>query len=371
MSEPVVSICLPVLNAGPFLHARLESIFRQTVQAWELVAVDNYSDDGTWEMLQRAAATDPRVKISRADRQGMYANWNNTLRLAKGRWIYIATADDTMDPRCLEALLDLVKDCSAPAIAQCGLTLIDERGDALPEPQQWPVNTEWHSLFTDQFSAPHRRPPPFDGAAVMLFGTVITSVTQALFPREAFLRFGGFPTHVGSAGDMGWEGLLGFFHEIRYTPERLATWRYHPAQATCNPKAGEHDWLDRRVATGQWILEQLQQHSPALCRRALAAGLQGYNRFWRIRSQTASEAGVRSRVRAAGRMLTECPHFYLRYLLAKATAKTSADPQDPVTAVRVAIAESFLGSPLRRHFPEHAPPGDTQGAALSSVHAGG
>jgi glycosyltransferase involved in cell wall biosynthesis len=55
-----ICICLPNLNNRRFLPERLETIFQQTFTDWELVVVDNHSEDGAWEFFQEQAARMPR-----------------------------------------------------------------------------------------------------------------------------------------------------------------------------------------------------------------------------------------------------------------------------------------------------------------------
>jgi glycosyltransferase involved in cell wall biosynthesis len=336
--HPLVSVCLPVLNGARFLEQRLQSIYSQTYPHWELVAVDNFSDDGTWEHLQREAKREPRLRISQAPKEGMYANWNNTLQLAQGEWLYVATADDTMDPRCLEVLVGLAQKGPPHCIAQCGLTLIDDRGESLASNRQWPHNTEWQAVLGGQFEVAHERPAPFDGAAVMLFGNLITSITQALFPREAFVRFGGFPNQFGSAGDMAWNGLLGFFYHVKYTPERLATWRFHDAQATASVSSG---YYERQMAITDWMLDTLDTFDAELGRRVRKAGLQEYNRFARLRHEAAGKSTVGQRASTILRLACAVPRFYRKYLAARLRRRQGRG-HDATVLARMAMLEQFF-----------------------------
>ena len=102
MTTPRVSICLPNLNTRPFLAERLATIFFQTLEDWELVVCDNLSEDGAWEYFTEQAAREPRLRIQQMPREGLYANWNNCIRLARGEFVYIATSEDTMAAECLE-----------------------------------------------------------------------------------------------------------------------------------------------------------------------------------------------------------------------------------------------------------------------------
>ena len=102
MTSPLVSVCLPNLNTYPYLRERVDTILAQTYENWELVISDNHSEDGAWEFFQDLAKQDPRVSIAQAPREGLYPNWNQCVRRARGEYVYIATSDDGMAPDCLE-----------------------------------------------------------------------------------------------------------------------------------------------------------------------------------------------------------------------------------------------------------------------------
>jgi len=135
MTAPLVSVCLPNLNTRPFLEERVQTVLAQTLQDWELVVSDNYSEDGAWELFQSIAQSEPRMHNEQAARKGMYENWNNCIRRATGKYVYIATSDDTMAPDCLEKMaraLEAHPDCD---LAHCTLRFIDEQGLDLPKTQ--------------------------------------------------------------------------------------------------------------------------------------------------------------------------------------------------------------------------------------------
>ena len=51
----MISILLPVYNSSPHLEMPLDSILGQSETSWELIAVDDYSTDDSWKILQRYA----------------------------------------------------------------------------------------------------------------------------------------------------------------------------------------------------------------------------------------------------------------------------------------------------------------------------
>lgn len=229
--KPSVSICLPNLRNRPYLPERIDSICAQTLADWELVVFDNFSDDGAWEYLCERAAQDPRIKVTQAPREGMYANWNNCIRAATGKYIYIATSDDNMAPDCLEVLvaaLDAHPDCG---VAHCRPHIFGENFE--------PMAAWWRSASPLAVSCPngdvtrsHVRMAPLDGLLHATGKTVIISITQALIRRDVFARVGFFPNDCGVVGDFAWHAAVGFSINSVYVAHTWGGWRLHAAQAT-------------------------------------------------------------------------------------------------------------------------------------------
>ncbi len=278
--HPKVTICLPNLNQGPFIEARMNSIVEQTFKDWECVAFDNCSVDGSWEVIQDYAARDGRITALQAPPEGMYANWNNCIRAAKGEFIYIATSDDTMSLDCLEkmvAALDANPGCD---VCQCGLQMIDKEGA--------PMTGEngglcWEKLanasfYGDQLKYPHIRKAPYDGLVALAYGTAWTSMTQVLVRRTLFDKVGLFPTEWNAVGDAAWQMKAGLAADVCYIPEKLATWRYYEGQGSgaVHQRMIESGWMNRmNTATMEWLKTQ----NPRFVQTIRKSGLLDYFRM--------------------------------------------------------------------------------------------
>jgi len=228
---PKVSICLPNLNNFRFLQERLDTIFQQTLTDWELIVVDNFSDDGAWDFLTEQTLHEPRMSVSQAPRDGMYANWNNCIRQARGKYVYIATSDDTMTPDCLEKMVAALESNPDCGICQCELLIIDEKGRPYPMAQQWSHYTlgDYDPRLVQK---KNRRLAPHDGMLHPALFTIYTSITQLLIRNSVFKRVGMFEKKWGSMGDFEWDMRASLVENCIYIPEKLATWRLHPNQAT-------------------------------------------------------------------------------------------------------------------------------------------
>ena len=84
MSEPAVSVLLPVRNAGPHLDACHESLVRQSLCGLEVVAVDDGSSDGSGDRLEAWAAQKPWVRVLHQPPEGLVAALNVGLAACRG-----------------------------------------------------------------------------------------------------------------------------------------------------------------------------------------------------------------------------------------------------------------------------------------------
>jgi glycosyltransferase involved in cell wall biosynthesis len=284
MSRPLVSVCLPNRNTFPYLPERVETIFDQTCKDWELVVSDNFSDDGAWEFFEGLASKDRRVSVEQAPREGMYANWNNCIRRARGKYIYIATSDDTMAPDCLEKLVAVLERYSECDLAHCRLQAEGESAGA--------INGWWQdrSLFARSsgglMECLHIRLAPFDGLLHLYGEPVYTSITQLLIRRSLFERIGLFEPKWGSIGDFHWGMRVSLVANTIHVPDTWGGWRQHPAQATYHAGLGTDE---HRQKIEEMIVDALTRSGQVLSEQVLSQLRRGWRARFRSRSEFLGE----------------------------------------------------------------------------------
>lgn len=228
-TTPLISIILPTLNTVRFLPARLESIFSQTMRDWELLVVDSYSNDGSWEMLTAAANQDARISCWQTP-PGLYQAWNFGLSMAKGKYVYFATADDTMREDCLAIMSRALETHSNCDICDSILRLIDIEGNEINENNG--VYPPQHRLYDFPCDKVHIRQAPHDYFLHLGGMTVYTSITQIMIRKNLFEATGPFPTVFSICGDYCWGIGASLQANVIFIPEKIASWRIHPEQAT-------------------------------------------------------------------------------------------------------------------------------------------
>lgn len=91
---------MPVFNAEATLAECLSSIFSQTLQDFEIIAVDDFSSDKSVEMLQ--SYNDERIKVIRNKSKGIVSALNTGLKFCQSEFIARMDADDVMRAQRLE-----------------------------------------------------------------------------------------------------------------------------------------------------------------------------------------------------------------------------------------------------------------------------
>ncbi len=101
---PSISILMPVRNAESFLPACVESILNQTLENWELITVDDHSEDSSLSILAAFAKRERRIRHLPNRGVGIQAALRTAFHHSNGTFITRMDADDLMEPLKLETL---------------------------------------------------------------------------------------------------------------------------------------------------------------------------------------------------------------------------------------------------------------------------
>ena len=129
MPRPLVSIGMPLHNAGRHLAEALDSLLAQDYRDLELIISDNASTDTTESICRDYSARDSRISYQRTEsNQGAVWNFNRVFEVAKGDYFMWAAHDDIRAPRFVTRCVDALE-ASADAVLCCtGVGFIDEDG---------------------------------------------------------------------------------------------------------------------------------------------------------------------------------------------------------------------------------------------------
>jgi glycosyltransferase involved in cell wall biosynthesis len=223
--EPRISIVVPAYNSERLLPITLDSIVTQTFESWELIVVDDGSTDGTAAVVERYAASDPRIKYVSKANGGVAAARNHGFDLTNAATEYIGFLDhdDVWEPDAL-ALLTAALDSHPDAVAAHGVArCIDEDGRDIGDGNQqaWMrARRSWH----DGKLEPLRPDEPTSFAALAVDNWVITPGTM-LVRRNALERIGGFDGRTTPADDWDLNLRLSRLGDLVFVDHVVLAWR--------------------------------------------------------------------------------------------------------------------------------------------------
>lgn len=130
MSNPTVSVILPVYNGENYLRHAVESVLGQTFQDFELLVIDDGSKDSTPEV---ARGYGERLRYVRQENTGVAGAFNHGIRLARGRYLSWLSHDDRFHPSKLERQVEALGPFEGPAACYTDIEMIDSRGEVVQE----------------------------------------------------------------------------------------------------------------------------------------------------------------------------------------------------------------------------------------------
>lgn len=108
--DGLVSIITPAYNAAAYIAETIESVFNQTYINWEMLIVNDCSQDNTAEIVQSYAVKDKRIKlINLKQNSGAAVARNTAMQNAKGRYIAFLDSDDLWKKEKLQKQLNFMQ----------------------------------------------------------------------------------------------------------------------------------------------------------------------------------------------------------------------------------------------------------------------
>lgn len=202
--KPLISIVIPVWNGEKFLRPAVESILGQTFADFELIVVDDGSDDGTAEIL--GSYRDKRLQIHRLAHEGIVKALNFGVAQARADWIARQDADDVSLPKRLQRQWEAIQRNPGAVLCFTGHSMRNEGPERI---------------------GPARLPQSRSFLALRLCYQCPFAHSTVLFSKEAFHVAGGYREAERHAEDYALWGRMLQAGEFIGLPQKFLKLRVH------------------------------------------------------------------------------------------------------------------------------------------------
>lgn len=301
MTHPVVSVLMPVRNGAAYVADAMESILAQTLRTFELLVMDDGSQDATPAIVAGAASRDARVRVVAVAGQGIVPALNTGLAEARGRYIARMDADDVAMPERLARQVATLDAFPNVAVVGSACRVIDHAGTVLAERHPPTAHAEIRSALMH--------------ANCMIHPTV-------MMRRDAVVDSGGYRAAFRLAEDFDLWLRLSERHDLLNLSEPLLDYRQHGEQSSWHDaeqrslsELGALACAERRRTRGadgvadvpcitREVLRELGVADTLIEQRIIACALGS--------AKDAIDAGQRVAARAALALLLRQPHLHPR-----------------------------------------------------------
>ncbi|TVP75359.1 MAG: glycosyltransferase family 2 protein [Puniceicoccaceae bacterium] len=209
----MISICIPAYNAARFLPETLATIETQTFPNWELIVVEDGSEDGTEALVGKFAETvsQPVQYLRHAENRGLTTTRNTGIAAAKHEWIAILDADDLWEPSHLAQCVETLS-AGSYSLVHAGSVLFDSDSGHILEQRAPSVAARDdlpNSVFTQDY---------------------IIQPSSVVLQKSLWEKVGGFNTGFQHVEDLEmWLRCLRAGAKIGYTGHLTCRYRKHAA----------------------------------------------------------------------------------------------------------------------------------------------
>jgi glycosyltransferase involved in cell wall biosynthesis len=237
---PNISVIIPVYNAEETIKDTIESVLSQTYSQFEIIVINDGSQDKTLEIVSRIL--DPRLKVLSYPNAGVSVSRNRGISQAAGDYVSFLDADDLWTADKLETQLKSLQANPQAAVAYSWTDWIDESGQFLRSGGHITVNGDVY--------------------AKLLLRDFVESGSNPLIRRQALTEVGGFDESLNLAADWDMWLRLAARYEFVAVPSSQILYRVSPNSMSSNVWKMEAESLqiiERAFAVAPESLQHLKR----------------------------------------------------------------------------------------------------------------
>lgn len=249
--ETYVSVIIPNYNYSKYLHERINSVIKQTYPPCEIIFLDDASSDESVEIARSLLEKSPipcKIIVNPKN-EGTYNQWMRGIREAKGKYIWIAEADDSSETNFLERMIQRIF-IDQSVLCYCQSKRIDENGKIIAARNLHHTD----ALSTERWKYDYTETGLREVVDYLLYRNTVPNISACLIDRAYLNDLPSDFQKYKSVGDYFFHCFLLKKGKISFVSAPLNNFRRHNIALT-RQKGSTSDYLYELISVKRYIAE--------------------------------------------------------------------------------------------------------------------
>jgi glycosyltransferase involved in cell wall biosynthesis len=219
-----ISVIVPNYNHAKYLEQRIDTILDQTYQDWEIIILDDNSEDNSREIIDVYIKRYPSIKCfyNESNSGNPFKQWDLGVSKATGEYIWIAESDDFADPLFLERSAQLLSENPSLGLVYCNSIVTDEETNS-----EYLISDSKKNLQNNKWSEDYLNGGRDEINECLFRQNTINNVSGVLFRKSSYIEAGYAAHSMKYCGDWFLYIRILLRSDIGYISTPLNTLRLH------------------------------------------------------------------------------------------------------------------------------------------------
>ena len=225
-----VSVIVPNYNHSKYLRQRIDSILNQTCRDFELLILDDFSNDDSRSIIDDYVSRFPGIMhfYNRSNSGSPFIQWDQGVKRAKGEFIWISESDDFAEPVFLERSLAVLESNRNIGLVYCDSKVTDEQNKT-----EYLISGYKVKLYGERWAGNYFNEGLNELSEYLCLSNTINNVSGVLFRKSKYIEAGLADYSMNYCGDWFLYVRMMMISDVAYLADPLNTIRIHSG-STCH-----------------------------------------------------------------------------------------------------------------------------------------
>jgi len=249
-----VTVIIPNYNHAQYLKQRIDSVLNQTYNDFELIILDDFSSDGSIEIINDYTSRFPEIKCYRnsSNSGSPFIQWDYGVKKARGEFIWIAESDDFAEPDFLEKTCAIMFNNEYVGLVHCDSRVIDEQ-----QKTGYLISGKKASTNSSKWLHDYLNNGKDEISNHLFLENSIYNVSSVLFRKSRYIEAGGAAHSMKFCGDWMLYIRILLISDIAYISLPLNTFRIHPG-SSINDYFRSNEYMMEVIRVYSFVLKQIR-----------------------------------------------------------------------------------------------------------------